>query len=273
MSQALKIAVSGKGGVGKTTIAAIFSYLLREKGHRVLAIDADQDANLGMALGFSREELSNVRTIADDRDLIKKKTGGEPGVSGSWFSLNPKVDDIPEEYVVSKDGIRLLQMGGASKGGVGCACPQSTLLKTLLNYLVTEEDDAVIIDFEAGLEHLGRSTAKNVDALILVIEPGSRSLETAKSVIRLAKDIGIEQFYLIQNKWMEGLSSTDVSVFADDRVTLLGSIPFDPVFVSADREDTAVYSTLDDGLIASFEQMLEQLLEDLSDVRKSVGVR
>ncbi|AIQ12911.1 ATP-binding protein [Paenibacillus durus] len=272
MSQTLKIAVSGKGGVGKTTVAAMFSHLLRKKGHRVLAIDADQDANLGMALGFSREELSEVRTIADDRDLIKKKTGGEPGVSGSWFSLNPKVDDIPEEYVVSKDGIRLLQMGGASKGGAGCACPQSTLLKTLLNYLMTEENDAVIIDFEAGLEHLGRSTAKNVDALILVIEPGSRSLETAKSVIRLAKDIGIEQFYLIQNKWMEGLSSTDVSFSEDERVTLLGSIPYHPDFVSADREGTAVYSALDDGLIACFEQMLDQLLEAMSGTQKSVQI-
>ncbi|MDT3426261.1 CO dehydrogenase maturation factor [Paenibacillus forsythiae] len=271
MSQALKIAISGKGGVGKTTVAAMFAHLLKKKGNRVLAIDADQDANLGMALGFSREELSEVRTIADDRDLIKKKTGGEPGVSGSWFSLNPKVDDIPEEYVVSKDGIRLLQMGGASKGGTGCACPQSTLLKTLLNYLVTEEDDAIIIDFEAGLEHLGRSTAKNVDALILVIEPGSRSLETAKSVIRLAKDIGIEQFYLIQNKWMEGLSSTDMSFFADERVSLLGSIPFDPVFVSADRAGTAVYSALNGGLIASFEQMLDQLLEEMSGIAYTLG--
>ncbi|AHV97403.1 AAA family ATPase [Paenibacillus sabinae] len=268
MSQTLKIAISGKGGVGKTTVAAMFAQLLTEKGHRVLAIDADQDANLGMALGFGREELSEVRTIADDRDLIKKKTGGEPGVSGSWFSLNPKVDDIPAEYVVSKGGIRLLQMGGASKGGAGCACPQSTLLKTLLNYLVTEENDAVIIDFEAGLEHLGRSTAKNVDALILVIEPGRRSLETAKSVIQLAKDIGIEQFYLIQNKWMEGLSSTDVAFFADERVSLLGSIPFNPVFVSADREGTAVSSALDDGLIAIFEQMLNQLLEEMSGTRE-----
>ncbi|AOM83666.1 ATP-binding protein [Salisediminibacterium beveridgei] len=253
----LKIAFSGKGGVGKTTMSAIFANLLQEKGHRVLAVDADPDANLGMALGFDPTELSRTKTIADDRELIKKKTGAEPGVQGSWFALNPKVDDIPEQYTITRNNIHLLQMGNANKGGSGCACPESSLLKTLLNHLVTEDEDALVIDFEAGLEHLGRSTAQSVDALVIVVEPGKRSIETANAVKQLALDIGINDCFVIKNKWIETNGSTFTDNFPEEDV--IGTIPYHPVFIEADEAHASIYEQLDDDLKQTCESMLSSL--------------
>ncbi|RYD02287.1 hypothetical protein N752_26090 [Desulforamulus aquiferis] len=150
----LKIAVSGKGGVGKTTLAALLCHLFSKEGKSVLAVDADPDANLGMALGFSPDELAQVTTIAEDRKLIKERTGAEPGTPGSLFCLNPRVDDIPEKYIVNKGNIRLLQLGQSAAGGSGCYCPENTFLKKLLNHLVLAPNDTVVVDMEAGLEHM-----------------------------------------------------------------------------------------------------------------------
>ncbi|OEF98012.1 AAA family ATPase [Desulfuribacillus alkaliarsenatis] len=233
MSKGLKLAVSGKGGVGKTTISSLICQILAREGKQVLAVDADPDANLGMALGFAPESLEKSITIAQDRKLIKEKTGAEPGSSGQWFALNPTVEDIPDRYVVSENGIKLLQMGAVSSGGGGCACPESTLLKTLLNHLIVDEQDAVIVDMEAGLEHLGRGTAQSVDALLIVIEQGQRSFTTAKTIVKLARDLGVTKVYGVANK-IVNTTVEEIQQQIGKDLQIIGAIPYTPGAVTCD---------------------------------------
>lgn len=220
----MKIAVTGKGGVGKTTLSACLAHLLKQNGKEVLAVDADPDANFGMALGFSEEELANVHTIANDRKLIKERTGAEPGISGQWFSLNPTVADVPKRYVSVHNDIKLLQLGSVESGGAGCACPESTFLKALLNHIILNDDDAVIVDMEAGIEHLGRGTAGSVDAFIIVVEPGKRSIATAKTIVKLAQDIGVTNIYAVVNKCV-GNNSEEIEK-ALGNIQVIGTIPY-----------------------------------------------
>lgn len=235
----LKIAVSGKGGVGKTTISGILCRLLADRNVQVLAVDADPDANLGMALGFSPAELAATRTIAHDKALIKARTGAEPGEPGQWFTLNPRVSDIPEQYLVSREGVRLLQMGNISRGGSGCACAENTLLKTLLNHLLIERDEAIIVDMEAGIEHLGRGTAQAVDAFVVVVEPGQRSMATARNVARLAADLGIERVYAVANK----VAPDHVVTLQEELlpIPLIAAIRYVPSAVQADFQGKTPY--------------------------------
>ena len=227
----MKIAVTGKGGVGKTTVAACLSKKLYTDGYSVLAIDADPNANLATALGFPNPD--NITPIAEMSALIEERTGAKPGTSGSFFRLNPKVDDIPEKFWVEHQGIRLMIMGTVKKGGSGCVCPESVLLRTLVSHLLLARKDVVILDMEAGVEHLGRATAKAVDMLIVVVEPGKRSIETAHRIKRLAKDIGIENVGVIINK----IRSDEEREYISGEMPgldLLGSISSDPLIIEAD---------------------------------------
>lgn len=246
-AKGLKIAISGKGGVGKTTLSALFCRLLAQRGIRVLAVDADPDANLGMALGFGQSELAAARTIAHDKALIKERTGADPGSSGQWFMLNPKVDDIPEKYIVARDGVKLLQMGNTSSGGSGCACPENTLLKTLLNHLVVDHQDAVVIDMEAGIEHLGRGTAQAVDAFIVVVEPGQRSIATAQTVIRMAADLGVKSVYAVANKVLDHELHTLAHALAP--IELIASMPYSVEAVKADLQGLTPFDCCPDMVV------------------------
>lgn len=232
MERGLKIAISGKGGVGKTTLSALLAHLFAEDGHRVLSVDADPDTNLGAALGFTEDELSVQTTIAADRALIKERTGATPGQSGQWYTLNPQVDDIPERYVLQKDGIRLLRLGTAAKGGAGCDCPENTFLKHLLRHLVVQRDDTVIVDMEAGLEHLGRGSTGGVDAFIVVVEPGKRSFQTAMVIAQFVKDLGVERVYVVANKVRPG--DEELVAANIDFLPLLGILPYDSSAVQVD---------------------------------------
>jgi len=239
MERGLKIAISGKGGVGKTTLAAALALLFAEDGQRVLAVDADSDANLGGALGFTEEELAAQRTIAEDRDLIKQRTGATPGQQGQWFTLNPKVDDIPEKYVIEKNGVRLLRLGHVPKGGAGCDCPENAFLRQLLRHLVVQRTDTVIVDMEAGLEHLGRGTTGAVDALVVVVEPGRRSFQTAAMTAKFARDLGVERVYAVANKVRPGDEAVLESAL---ELPLLGMLPYDPTAIQVDLAGESVRS-------------------------------
>lgn len=256
----LKIAVSGKGGVGKTTISSILCRLLAQKGVQVLAVDADPDANLGMALGFSAVELAKARTIAHDKALIKARTGAEPGEPGQWFTLNPRVSDIPEQYIVSHHGVRLLQMGNMSKGGSGCACAENTLLKTLLTHLLVEREEAIIVDMEAGIEHLGRGTAQAVDAFLVVVEPGQRSMATARTVARLAADLGIERVYAVANK----VAPDHVTALKEELLPmpLIAAVGYAPSAVQADFQGKTPYELCPE-IVAEVQKALDYIEDAL----------
>jgi len=227
----MKIAVTGKGGVGKTTIAAALCFAFAEKGYKVVAIDADPDANLASALGFP--EALHPTPIIALHDLIEERTGAKPGTSGGLFKLNPKVDDLPEKLWVEHNGIRLMLMGSVKKGGGGCVCPESVLLKSLVQHLILFRKEVVIMDMEAGVEHLGRATAQAVNHFIVVLEPGMRSIETARQIQKLAQDIGVRSIYGIGNK-IRKQSDRDFFQGKIDGIRILAYIPYDEEIIEAD---------------------------------------
>ncbi len=194
----MKIAVSGKGGVGKTTFSALMAKSLAGRGYKVLAVDADPDANLGQALGFP--DYQSLTPVSEMKELINERTDSKDGSMGTFFKLNPTVHDLPEKLSVEHDGVRLMVMGTVKKGGGGCICPASTMLKALMTHLVLLGKDALILDMEAGLEHLGRGTSRGVDFLVVVVEPGRRSVDTAAHIRQLASDIGLSRVFIVGNK-------------------------------------------------------------------------
>jgi len=227
----MKIAISGKGGVGKTLLASLLARTFAENGYLVIAIDADPDANLATTLGFP--DADKVNPISEMKELIAKRTETKQGKSGFYFKINPRVDDIPEKYSLKHNGIRLLVMGPVKKGGTGCYCPENAFLAALLSHLLIARDEVVILDMAAGIEHLGRGTAKAVDRLIVVVEPGRVSIETAYRIDRLAKDIGIENIAVVGNK----IHSQSEIEFITSRLKgfdILGFIPYDPALVQAE---------------------------------------
>ena len=234
----MKIAVTGKGGVGKTTISATLARLYADEGRHVLAADVDPDANLGLALGFSEEELAGITPISRMRKLVEERTGATP--DNQFYKLNPKVDDIPDKYGKLHNGVRLLVLGTVETGGGGCVCPEHVMLKRIISNLVLRRDDVVILDMEAVLEHLGRGTTEGMDCFIVVIEPGARSVQTYKNVKRLAKDIGVGQVKVVANK----VRNQEDEEFVKSRIPeedLLGMIHYNTEVIDADRQGKSPY--------------------------------
>ena len=226
----MKIAVTGKGGVGKTMLASLLSTILSQFGCSVLAIDADPNATLASALGFPDPET--IVPISEMGDLIEERTGARPGQAAPYFKLNPKVDDIPEKHWAEHDGIKLMVMGRLKKGGSGCYCPENALLEALVAHILLRRDEVVIIDMEAGIEHLGRATARAVDEMLIVVEPGKGSIETAYRIRELAKDIGLKNVRVVANK-IRSEQDRGFLVSAMSDFEFLGFIPYDQSIIEA----------------------------------------
>ena len=227
----MKIAISGKGGAGKTMLVSLLSTIFAQSSYSVLAIDADPNANLAATLGFPNSE--RIIPISEMADLIEERTGVRPGEVATFFKLNPKVNDLPEKYCVEHNGVKLMVMGRLKKGGSGCYCPENALLQALVTHLLLERDEVVIMDMEAGVEHLGRGTAKAVDKLIIVVEPSRRSVETAYRIRELAKDIGLQNIGVVGNK-IRSEKDKDALISSMPGFEFLGFIPYDQAIVEAD---------------------------------------
>ncbi len=254
-----KIAVSGKGGVGKSTISASLAYVYAERGQRVYAIDADPDGNLAAALGMPAELAAEITPISEMESLIFERTGAKPGTGSTFFRLNPRVDDIPERFSAEYQGIRLLVMGAVSSGGSGCVCPESALLRALVTHLTLQRDEVVIMDMEAGVEHLGRGTASAVDAFIVVVEPGLRSIQTANTVRALAQDIGVTSIFAVGNK-VRGPKDRAFLEANLPEVPILGFIPFSDAVIEADLRGQSAFHTVPE-LAAGVRSMVLRLEE------------
>jgi CO dehydrogenase maturation factor len=238
----MKLAITGKGGVGKTTIASLLTWVYSTEGKKVIAVDANPDANLATALGISADEARRIIPIAELKDLIQERTGAKPGNFGTFFKLNPKVDDIPEQFSIRKDGIQLLVMGTVKKGGSGCLCPEGALLKSLMSHLVLGRSEVVIMDMDAGVENLGRGTAKGVDAFIIVVEPGQRSFQTARAIRDLAKDLGVKRCYIVGSKTRDdGERQFIIDNLHDFKV--LGFVNYHSEIAEADRLGKSAFET------------------------------
>lgn len=234
----MKIAITGKGGVGKTTFSSTLARLYADEGRTVLAADVDPDANLGLALGFSEEEVNSIVPISKMRDLVEERTGANN--ANKFFKLNPQVSDIPDKFSKEINGVKLLVMGTVETGGSGCVCPEHIMLKSILSSLVLRKDDVIIMDMEAGLEHLGRGTTSFMDRFIVVIEPGARSIQTYHKVKELAKDLGITQVSVVANKVRDD-SDREFIKSKIPQEDLLGFISYEEDVIDADRQGISPY--------------------------------
>ena len=234
----MKLAITGKGGVGKTTLSSTLARLYADEGRTVLAADVDPDANLGLALGLSQEEVDAIIPISKMRDLAKERTGASD--DNRFYKLNPYVADIPEKFAKTVNGVKLLVMGTVDVGGSGCVCPEHVMLKSILSSLTYRKNDVVIMDMEAGLEHLGRGTAMNMDQFVVVIEPGARSVQTYRNVKRLAADLGVKRVRVVANKIRDEQDEAFIrsAIPAED---LLGCIHYNTEIMDADRNGKSPY--------------------------------
>ncbi len=234
----MKLAITGKGGVGKTTLSSTLARLYADEGRTVLAADVDPDANLGLALGLSQEEVDAIVPISKMRELAKERTGASD--DNKFYKLNPYVADIPEKFAKTVNGVKLLVMGTVDLGGSGCVCPEHVMLKSVLSALTYRKNDVVIMDMEAGLEHLGRGTAANMDQFIVVIEPGARSVQTYRNVKRLASDLGVNRVRVVANKIRDDRDEAFIrsAIPAED---LLGFIHYNAEIMDADRMGRSPY--------------------------------
>lgn len=251
----MKLAVTGKGGVGKTTVVAGLARVFAQRGRKVLAIDADPASNLALALGFPRE--GRLTPIAEMKELIEERTEVKAGGMGGFFKLNPRVDDLPEKFTLEKDGVRLMVMGTVQKGGGGCVCPENVMVRTLVSHLLLARDEVVILDMEAGVEHLGRATARAVDQLLVVVEPGQRSLEVAQRIRQLAADIGLKKIGLVGNK-VRGEADREFLLRRMADFPFLGFLPYDPRVVESDLAGKPPYEGNPE-FLKSIEEIVDRL--------------
>lgn len=259
----MKLAITGKGGVGKTTLTALLAQAYADVGRQVLAVDADPSPCLAGALGFPEELRAQLHPIAEMDALIEERTGAKPGTVGGFFTLNPRVDDIPERFSVVHRGVRLLEMGSVELGGSGCICPEAAMLKTLFTNLLFRKDEILLLDMYAGVEHLGRATVDFVDAMLIVVEPTRRSLGTAAQIKKLANDIGLKKLYLVGNKVRNDDEAKFLETESPD-MPVLGFMPADMKVQEADRLNIPVYDHVP-SLKESSQKIMARLANEITE--------
>ncbi|WP_040378491.1 ATP-binding protein [Dethiobacter alkaliphilus] len=255
----MKIAVSGKGGVGKTTFSANLIRALANRDYTVYAVDADPDVSLGATLGLPADELAELRPIIEMKAIVDERSGGE----GAFFTLNPKVDDLIDDFVVEQDKIKFLRMGSVKQGGTACYCKENSFLYAVLSSLLLDKEDMVVMDMSAGIEHLTRGTSRGVDMIIIVTEPTRVSAATAKVVQKLAKELGIRQVKILVNKVRTDKEKEFVrSQFTEDE--LLGMISFDDaVLENAIEEESKLLEG--SGVMPGIDEIVEKILGEVKD--------
>ena len=234
----MKVAITGKGGVGKTTLSSPLELLYADEGRTVLAADVDPDANLGLALGLTQEDVDEIVPISKMRTLVEERTGAS--AANQFYKLNPYVADIPDTFSKDINGVKLLVMGPVDVGGSGCVCPEHVMLKSILSTLTYRKNDVVIMDMEAGLEHLGSGTAAHMDQFIVDIEPGARTVQTYRNVKRLAKDLGVKRVRVVANKVRDQQDEDFVRSIIPEE-DLLGCIHYNTEVIDADRQGKSPY--------------------------------
>ncbi len=255
----MKIAISGKGGVGKSTVAAALSLLMSEEGMTVLAVDADPDANLAAALGLSEDAQAKIVPISRQVELIEERTGAKVNQYGQIFKVNPEVSDIAENYATRINGIGLLVLGAVRKGGGGCACPENVLIRALVADMILNDRQALVMDMEAGIEHLGRATTSGVDEMMIVVEPGYRSIDGARNIIALAEQIGLKKIHLIANK----ITNSDDEKYIGDNLPdleVIEYIPYSRELRDSDRPGVSVLDAIPSSLRSKFSRILERIV-------------
>ncbi len=251
----MKIAICGKGGVGKSTLAVLLTEAFIKKGYEVLAIDADPSPHLARLMGFA--EADKVVPIAEMKDLLAERSQKD----GPFYTLNPKVDDLPEKFMLHKGSLKLMVLGAIREAGVGCACPEQTVLRRLLTILILKAKEAVVVDMEAGVEHFGRSTVCSVDFLLVVVQAYRGSIETARKIKELAKQLGLKNVFLVGN----ALQGKEDGKFIENELgeKLLSAFPFDKALFDAERKGNALMSVSPKAVSIACE-----LIERLEEIKK-----
>ena len=239
----MKIAIAGKGGVGKTFVSATLSRLLARNGYEVLAIDADPNLNLGYSLGIDYERTEEMIPISDNEELVKEKTGVSPEEAlGNMFNMNPKVNDIVDRFAIkAPDDVKLLVMGTVKGGGTGCMCGANALLRVLMQHMLIQRGEVLVMDMVAGLEHLGRGTARRMDAMLVVIEPRMKSVDTVKRILKMADEIEVDTVLAVGNKVLRSKDEEFIRLkMSELGVPVLSIIPYDQAVADADMEGVPV---------------------------------
>jgi CO dehydrogenase maturation factor len=250
MGRKMKIAISGKGGVGKTTIAGALASLFALKGMKTIAIDADPSPNLALTLGLSSEQARKILPISENKELVESKT--DTGYSGI-YRLHFTVDDIVRDFAVKTPfDVNLIVMGTVHSMGSGCTCAANAVIRALLRHLVVERSEAVVLDMEAGVEHIGRGTARNVDVMLIVADANLKSLEIAKHIYELAAKAGMKKVFLVGNRIADEQQKKTIEAFAkESNLAILGFVPFDTKILEADvRGETPLRQSKSEALLA-----------------------
>ncbi len=258
--QGTKIAIGGKGGVGKTTVCAVWAQLFAQDGFDVLAIDADPNTNLASAFGISSEQ--NPEPLIKMKQLIAERTGTDRESIGTYFKLNPKVSDLPQKHWVEANGVKLLVLGAITQAGAGCACPEGAFLKALLTHTILQRQEIVLVDLAAGVEFMGRASVQGIDAFVTVVEPGGRSIETANNITKMARELGIGCVATIANRITEPAQAKVIQSQLKETV-LLGTLRYSRSLQEADLSRAPVFGA-DAEVTEQLKQAKNKLVELIS---------